>query len=97
MHQHEAPIDMRCSLVQRMYDEAQSAAIKATSTAIFMPDDAGGAGDCAVQSSVRSSAAVAGPAGTATARIPPFLRETPYDTGVTRSVKRVYGTIESLR
>ena len=78
MHQHEAPIDMRCSLVQRMYDEAQSAAIKATSTAIFMPDDAG-------------------PAGTATARIPPFLRETPYDTGVTRSVKRVYGTIESLR
>lgn len=30
-------------------------------------------------------------------RVPAFLRETPHDTGVTRSVKRAYSTVDTLR
>ena len=30
-------------------------------------------------------------------RVPGFLKESPYDTGVTRGVKKAYGTMDSLR
>uniref|UniRef100_A0A914WIR4 Golgin-84 n=1 Tax=Plectus sambesii TaxID=2011161 RepID=A0A914WIR4_9BILA len=68
-------LGLQLERLERMYREAESAAIRSSSVAINMGTDS---------ENVSS-------------RVPAFMRENPYDTGVTRGVKRAYGTLDTLR